>query len=962
MCSYTQLLSKNRHIYIKRCIKIVLVILVLIFFGYFKVSADIHGQKIVKVGFPIQHKMSYIDERGDYAGYLVDYINQLKLFTNWEIEYVQVEGDLDTQLSTLMDMLKAGEIDMMGTMNKNPELEKLFLYPNYNYGTAYTTLAVRKENYKWIADDFGNWDGIKVATCPAYSNGIELLADYAKVNDFEYEIIEFDTPDDMIKAVTNGVADAMIQVDISMAEGFRAIGHFSPNSYYFAVPKQKPELLSELNSAMRDLHSSQPNLRNELYNIHFTYTNEFQISEEHRKYIKSFGTLKILFFEGNAPYQYIKDGELKGFAVEYIKKFSELTGLQYEPIIVQTYEEAVTLVKNKQVDMIACIATNSILSSLENMRFTLPFLNSFSVTACTNKEPHEHSNNLKFWVNTELGLNKIQTIDNYDIRADYYSISYYLRKKEIYNEIVVDWTNTKSYSYSVGVTNNIPDGFVTLLNQYASSISNETKQTMLYHYSSEDIEYTFLEWLIVNRLQILAYIIGIILLTFIFLFYHRNKYNAYKALVAENRIIYLAMYDDITGAYTENHFRKIFEQICENKEPVCLIAFNIHSFKYINDTYGMKRADNLLCEIKQILDLETQDDEISCRPSADLFYLILKQQDSNSLICRLNDIFNSIYKMAYSTLDGYSISLYCGAVFVENSPNPFDASANINFMLAALSHAKKINCNPVYIFDNSLYHSEKLRYYIEAHMQSALIKEEYKLYLQPKMNLQTGCIDSAEALVRWQSDDIGLIYPDKFIPLFEENGFCVQLDIYMVEQVCKQLRSWIDSGLSPIIISVNQTKALFVKENYVEELLNITKKYNISPKYIVLEILEGLAFENVNALNNTIKKLNNVGFKVSMDDFGSGYSSLNTLGKLQINELKLDRMFLMDIVNDKNNLQCEVLNSILLLSKKLGIKTVAEGVETKESEDMMRSMCCDYGQGYYYSKPIPADEFKKRFL
>ena len=126
--------------------------------------------------------------------------------------------------------------------------------------------------------------------------------------------------------------------------------------------------------------------------------------------------------------------------------------------------------------------------------------------------------------------------------------------------------------------------------------------------------------------------------------------------------------------------------------------------------------------------------------------------------------------------------------------------------------------------------------------------------------------------------------------------------------------------------------------------------------------MEGLAFNNISALNQTIKKLNIAGFQVSMDDFGSGYSSLNTLGKLEINELKLDRGFLMDVVNDPDGTQSEVLASVLSLAKKLGIKTVAEGVETKESEDVIRSMSCDYGQGYYYSKPIPAEEFQKRFL
>ena len=283
-------------------------------------------------------------------------------------------------------------------------------------------------------------------------------------------------------------------------------------------------------------------------------------------------------------------------------------------------------------------------------------------------------------------------------------------------------------------------------------------------------------------------------------------------------------------------------------------------------------------------------------------------------------------------------------------------------MMAALARAKRNNSNIAYIFDEVLYRAEQLRYYITAHMQAALDHEDFLLYLQPKMNLHTGCIDSAEALTRWQPVDKEMIYPDQFIPVMEENGFCEKLDLYMVEKVCKQLRKWMDAGVCPIEIAVNQTKTLFVKSGYTEKLLEITQKYRIPPQYIVLEIPESLSVENFEALKSVICRLNQNGFRVSMDDFGSGYSSLNTLGKLHIDELKLDRMFLKDIVDDGNRAQRDVLASIFSLARKLGIRTVAEGVETKESEMMMRSLLCDYCQGYYYSKPIPAEEFREKFL
>ena len=319
-------------------------------------------------------------------------------------------------------------------------------------------------------------------------------------------------------------------------------------------------------------------------------------------------------------------------------------------------------------------------------------------------------------------------------------------------------------------------------------------------------------------------------------------------------------------------------------------------------------------------------------------------------------------EMAEDLLDGYQISIYCGAVSSATSPDLSNTQTNLNCLVVALGHAKREDGCNVCIYDSSMHKEEQLRQYIEANMHRALVDREYQIYLQPKMNLRTGQIDSAEALVRWQTKDRGLLYPDQFIPLFEQNGFCKQLDLYMLEKSCQSLRSWMDEGLSPISISINQTKSLFVSDNYVEKLLEITSRYQVPPKYIILEILEGLAFENSAQLNDTIAHLNHAGFRVSMDDFGSGYSSLNTLGKLHIDQIKLDRMFLMDLRTEQRRSQYEVMFSIFAMAKKLGIEMVTEGVETKEDETLILSMGCDYGQGYYYSKPMPVMDFHNVYL
>lgn len=939
-----------------------LVLCAILFCDLMSIHAQEASQKVVRVGFPIHPGMSYIDENGNYAGYMVDYLNQLTLFTDWKIEYVQVEGDLNTQLSTLLQMLQNGEIDMMGTMNRTAALEEMYLYPNYSYGSTHTVLAVRDDS-SYISEDFSQWDGMTVASYPGLSARMKQLEQYAQINGFTYQVVNYDTYDQVIDAVFNGEVDAVPQADISLPGGWRSIGRFSPSPYYFALAPGRQDLLPELNSALEIVTTSYKNLQDELYERHFLDMDFFRLSKEEEEYIQSLGSLRVLFFTGNAPFQYIHDDQLIGFAVEYFSGFAESVGLQYQAVVADDLEDAVELVQNGQVDLIACIATDSPLAYEGDIRLSLPYFNSYDILTYSEEHDATDQCSLNAGMNAEEALEDILS-DNCSAWIDGYSLNYYLRKKAVYDHIVTDWADTKDFSYAVAVTNTIPNAnmMVSLLNQYASFIPDEDIQARLSTYLLDRVEYTPTEWLLANRAAIVVTVVSLLFVIVGFLFYNYRKKMEYKNLVNENKLLHLSIYDELTGAYNRGYFYKLMEQKAKQLESGALVALNVRNFKYINDTYGMQRADQLLCKIKEILDANLREKELLCRPTADCFYLFILESQPLDIQRRINTLQAHLKSMAEEFLDGYRISFYCGAVSSTTSPDVTNIQSNLNSLVVALSHARQTGDSTVCIYDKEMHKEEQLRQYIEANMIRALEENEYQVYLQPKMNLRTGKIDSAEALVRWQTKERGLLFPNQFIPLFEQNGFCKQLDLYMLEKVCQLLRSWMDHGIAPITISINQTKSLFVSDDYVEKLLKITSRYEVSPQYIVLEILEGLAFENLAQLNDTISLLNRAGFRVSMDDFGSGYSSLNTLGKLHVDQIKLNRMFLMDLRREQRSSQYEVMSLIFALAKKLGTETVTEGVETKEDEDLILSMGCDYGQGYCYSKPIPADDFLTAFL
>lgn len=454
---------------------------------------------------------------------------------------------------------------------------------------------------------------------------------------------------------------------------------------------------------------------------------------------------------------------------------------------------------------------------------------------------------------------------------------------------------------------------------------------------------------------------SIILLVLIFLIY------SLKLIQNSNRNLnYAATHDSLTGAANFRFFERRLMELLPEKKACCIAALNIHQFKFINEIFGSQYGDALLCAIKSILDTSLGDGEFFCRYNADAFYLFLNGDSRSEVTERIQDIFDQISHWSWQNQKTYQIMMYAGVVRIDKVSEYHDQKPQsiLIHLLFALDKAKSLPANTVWFFDTELHEVEKLENYIQSHMQRALENGEFQLFLQPKINLSSRKLGGAEALVRWFTRDGRIIFPNHFIPMFEQNGFCIQLDIYMLELVCKKLRSWIDQGITPVPVSVNQSKLLFYEADYTRRLANLKNAYKIPDGLITLEILEGLTLKNTDIINRKIKFIQELGFQVSMDDFGSGYSSFHTLGSLQIDELKIDRSFLLELTDSTASTDriYVILQHIITLAHDLHIRTVAEGVETKDDEALIRSLGCDYGQGYLYSKPVPVEEFEEKYF
>lgn len=448
----------------------------------------------------------------------------------------------------------------------------------------------------------------------------------------------------------------------------------------------------------------------------------------------------------------------------------------------------------------------------------------------------------------------------------------------------------------------------------------------------------------------------VLLVIFLMLYGYRLMRNYNKDL------LYLAYHDALTGAENMSRFRqKLIETLKTGRGSVA--AFTIRQFPFLTEIFGKEKSDQLLRQIREIADRHIKAEEFFCRDAEDRFYLFFKDTEKDIIRQRLEAFISEIEKTTIFNRTDYQLAIYCGVTISSDSADPEAEAENmLTHIHFALNKARGGHSSTIWFFDTELHKQEELENYIESHMHSALENGEFKMFLQPKKDLRSGSLNGAEALVRWQTESGKMIFPDQFIPLFESNGFCTSLDLYMVEQACRQIRTWLNGGMEPVPISVNQSKLLFFEGDYVHKLTAILTKYQVPAHFIILEILEGLALENLDELNEKISQLQKLGFRISLDDFGSGYSSLNILGNLKIDEVKLDRDFLMNAADQNQNRVRLIMEEIVHIAGRLGISTLAEGVETPKDEQFIRSIGCDTGQGYLYSRPLSAEDFDEKYM
>lgn len=412
--------------------------------------------------------------------------------------------------------------------------------------------------------------------------------------------------------------------------------------------------------------------------------------------------------------------------------------------------------------------------------------------------------------------------------------------------------------------------------------------------------------------------------------------------------------DELTGLYNKQFFISNVAN-CLHQQPDArfdLMCVGIERFRLINESFGSEKGDELLRYIAKLLQ-SAQRPIYAARFSADLFFLLVPHRSYYD-----PELLKAWYRRVNEFPINMDIKLHCGIYEIDDPELPVSVMCDRTQL--ASEKNKGVYDTPYSLYDSSLRQKLLDEQFITSNMQTALKEGQYHVYYQPKYDLNNERIAGAEALVRWIHPERGMISPGIFIPVFERSGFISELDHYVWETACRDIRSWIDKGLSPIAVSINVSRADIYNPNLSKILLDLLSKYQIPIKYLHLEITESAYTDNPEQIIIEVDKLRKLGFIVEMDDFGSGYSSLNMLAEMPVDVLKLDMRFIQNEAAKSSGRG--ILSFVISLAKWLDLAVVAEGVETGEQIAMLRSMDCNYVQGFYYARPMPKKDFEALVL
>ena len=945
-----------------------LLVILSILFQFIPQAAFASHQTVIRVGY--DSNSNFIKENdGRYYGYGVEYLEKIAEYTGWTYEYVK-----DDSWYASLDKLRRGSIDLICTAHYTQEHAEDFLYSEFPLGYETSILYARADSDVFY-QDYDAIQGSRVGLLEeSYSAGD--FKQFAEEKQIVYEGIYFKRENHMKKALEAGEIDMMVVGSRYATPDLKLVDISGIDTFYCIANPKSHALIAEIDTVLKEIMFDDPSFGGNLsakYFGHESISSTPLYTKEELAYIESLGTIKVKLFQDQHPSCYVENGETKGIWAEVIRLLSKKSGIDLvlEGGDLELYStEAYQQYLNNGYLLLRTQNAMQYMSDMENI-ITSNAVTNVSVAYIKRQASFIEDNYATHFIATTQDLAYLEPMlleenSNYEVKyfetakecfealmnkevslviQNSHRASYLMQKPQYMDHLTVV-PGTDHGNDVCLVAPQEQQMLISIINKaihhmsYAE-VNGIVKRELLmspYPLEADDFIYQNRNWIVVFSTLFLLAVISYAVFT----------YRLANARIQKKEFELLqkkVQQDELTGLYNRSYFYEVAEdRIRESGEDMYILSMDISNFKVVNEHYGMNVGDRLLKEIAaQLQQLNRNYHMILARFAIDHYYMCVTKSEFDQI---------SFPRSFQTFLEDIDIRVVYGVFPVE------DKELSLHVMCdRALdaAHDKSYTYKDyIHFYNDSVRQQTLLEQEIEADMEQALEQRQFYVVVQPKYDPVAEQIVGGEALVRWQHPQKGFISPGVFIKIFERDGFISQLDHFVWEETCRLQAQMKQNGISTVPISINVSRIHFYSSELRHKLLELIQKYDLNPSDIELEITESICAEETGNIFDMIRALQSDGFRIAMDDFGSGYSSLNMLKEMPLDIIKLDLKFL-DGEEGKSHV---ILKSLIEMAHSLDLHVVVEGVELLSQVEFLRQFknCCL--QGYYYSRPITSDLFE----
>lgn len=940
-------------------------ILVLPIFGpgdFVKTKAESTDEvRKVRVAFFPMEGYHIINEDGTFDGIEVEYLKALSEYVNWKVEYVVCDSWEDA-----LEKLKNKEIDLVGTAQYSDERSKIYDYASVASGYTFGAIATNAD-MDVAYEDFEKMKEITYGIVKGYVKEKEFYKYLEENGVTNPKVTEYDSTKELQKALENKEVDAMVHTFMEIKDGQRIIGRFAESQTFYITYKDNKEFLEELNEGIVDLKLKQPFLENELMQEFYysRWNQEILYTTSEKNYIDSKPEIKIGYMKNQYPFSYEDNNTFCGMAKQMFDESLKGAGIEYKAY--ENQKDITEALSNGEIDVAAYI------TELNDGEKGLEIIDAYAkvplVMAMKKNNQHEEITEIATTFEFEDEL-----MDIYDTRTKQivycqdleeclkmleenkvtavvgggYVMEHMLSTRMEFTEITITKVLSTDFDVYVAVNDKTDERLKSILSKTVTKMDIMS----INEYTLRENEYPFMDvktFIKSNSIVIIA-----ALIVFIFMIIMISIYIIKNSKKVQNML----SKDTDMDIWNLHYFLREGEKKRNTENEYAVVYTNIIRMRQYNLVYGRREGMILLKKVAGMLIGAIDEDEICARMNNDHFVMLLRYEEADILTDRIDELREKIEKDIFEKTDNH-LQIQFGVC--QDLDKTRELQTLIEYATEVLDENDEEYASNIKFYNLEFEERMRSRHQKEKMLDTIDIEENFLVYYQNKVDIRTEKIVGAEALVRLAdpSDEGKIKTPWYFVSYYEQTGRIVDIDFYVLRNVCKMLRRRLDENKRIVPISCNFSRLNFVVEGFSDRFEKVLEEYDISKEFIEVEITETLVVEQLqfNMINENIKEMKSRGIRLSIDDFGAGYSSLGIFEHVPASVIKLDRSFMLN--HEENDRQIKIMRGIVKLSEELDAQVVCEGVETLKDVEIMKEIKAYIAQGYYYSKPVSEEEFER---